>query len=441
MLLVSLNTTGLADGNTAVVLRLLASREATVIDVNTRLDANATGLRTHAEVEALLARMDLVITTQMHGMILALKHGIPVIAIDPEAGGAQVVRQASVVGWPVVITSAALTEVALQKAFDDCLTDEVRAKAQECRVRAESSLLTLRDEFPGAMRRPEVETSSFDDSHVVRSDRNRIGVEPPSQGGIIIKEQPTTTSGVGLRHLTEGVLVIPARRALMTLRRAWGIVAAASPLPRRVTPVSRTWGYDRGSPVDRYYIETFLGRHTRDIRGRVLEVGDSSYTKRFGGDRVETSEILDVSEGNPEATYVADLSNAGHLPSDRFDCIIFTQTLHLIYNVPAAIQALRRLLKPGGVLLATFPGITKISQHEWGGSWYWGFSGNSARRLFGDVFTPPGVVIESFGNVLTASAFLYGFAQEELSRGELDHRDPEYEVIITARAEKFMESA
>ena len=65
-------------------------------------------------------------------------------------------------------------------------------------------------------------------------------------------------------------------------------------LPRQ--PVSRAWGYDRGTPVDRYYIEKFLEQHSIDVQGCVLEIGDNFYTLRYGGTRVEKSEVLNDTE-------------------------------------------------------------------------------------------------------------------------------------------------
>jgi SAM-dependent methyltransferase len=207
-------------------------------------------------------------------------------------------------------------------------------------------------------------------------------------------------------------------------------------LPEGVEPISREWGFDRGTPIDRYYIEGFLGRHAGDVQGRVLEVGDDSYARRFGGDRYSACDVLDVSEGNPKATLVADLTSAEHVPSNRFDCIILTQTLHHIYDTRAALETLRRIMNPGGVLLATFPGISRMSHREWPGSWYWGFTSYSARRLFAEAFPGADVLVESHGNVLTASAFLYGIAAEDMRQDELDFRDPDYEVSITARVRK-----
>jgi glycosyltransferase involved in cell wall biosynthesis/peptidoglycan/xylan/chitin deacetylase (PgdA/CDA1 family)/SAM-dependent methyltransferase len=209
---------------------------------------------------------------------------------------------------------------------------------------------------------------------------------------------------------------------------------------RRLTPISSNWGLDRGRPIDRYYVEKFLAQHASTIRGRVLEIGDNSYTKAFGGDRVAISDVLHVTEGNPMATIVGDLTRAGHIPSDSFDCIILTQTLQLIYDARAALQTLHRILKPDGVLLATFPGITQIARDEWAASWCWHFTTLSARRLFEEVFARSHVQIECYGNVLASTAFLYGLAVDELDKEELDYRDPDYELLITVKAVKVKEA-
>jgi SAM-dependent methyltransferase len=204
---------------------------------------------------------------------------------------------------------------------------------------------------------------------------------------------------------------------------------------RRVQPISDFFGYDRGNPVDRYYIESFLGRYATDIAGHVLEIGDATYTRRFGGGRVTMHDVLHVHEGNPDATIVADLTAADHIPSDRFDCIIFTQTLHLLYDARAALGTLHRILRPRGVLLATFPGISQVARDEWGETWYWSFTSLSAGRMFGDTFGKS-VSVAQHGNVLAATAFLYGLAEHELTRAELDYNDPAYPVCITVRAVK-----
>jgi glycosyltransferase involved in cell wall biosynthesis/SAM-dependent methyltransferase len=205
---------------------------------------------------------------------------------------------------------------------------------------------------------------------------------------------------------------------------------------RRLAPVSHSFGFDRGLPIDRYYIERFLGSRAEDIRGRVLEIGDASYTHSFGGSRVSRSDVLHVSEGNPEATFVADLADAPHLPADAFDCVVLTQTLQLVYELRAAVATLYRILKPGGVLLLTVPGVSQISQDPWRESWHWGFTSLAIRRLLEEAFPATLVDVEAHGNVLAATAFLQGIAVEELEPAELDHHDAQYEMLITARAVK-----
>lgn len=201
-------------------------------------------------------------------------------------------------------------------------------------------------------------------------------------------------------------------------------------------PFSANFGYERGGPVDRYYIENFLQKNAGDIKGRVLEIGDNEYTLRFGGSKVNTSDVLHVEDNNPKATFVGDLSNAPHVPDNAFDCIVLTQTLHLIYNHIDALHTCYRILKPGGVLLMTVPGITRIDQGEWHDYWYWAYTQAVIKRMLKEVFPADGIQTDTFGNVLVASAFLYGMGLPEMKKEEMDAHDPHYQVIITARAVK-----
>jgi SAM-dependent methyltransferase len=203
---------------------------------------------------------------------------------------------------------------------------------------------------------------------------------------------------------------------------------------RRVTPVSRQFGYDRGLPIDRYYIERFLEENAHLIAGRVLEVGDAGYTRRFGGSKVERADVLNVEPGHSETTFVADLSDAGDLPSDAFDCIVLTQTLHLIYDLAGAVRTLHRILRPGGTVLATFPGISPLSADQWAGTWHWSLTPVSATRLFGEAFGAEHVDVVSYGNVLTSVAFLHGMAAHELRSRELALHDPQFPMLISVRA-------
>jgi hypothetical protein len=146
--------TVMVEAANAAIDRLMSSRPVSVVEIDTRLDANSTRLRSPAEIEALIARMDVVVTTRLHGTVLALKNGVPVVAIDPEAGGAKIQRQASIIGWPVVFNVDTLTDEALQNALNYCLTDSARAKARECRERAIITIEDMRVEFITALTQP-----------------------------------------------------------------------------------------------------------------------------------------------------------------------------------------------------------------------------------------------------------------------------------------------
>ena len=204
---------------------------------------------------------------------------------------------------------------------------------------------------------------------------------------------------------------------------------------RSLEPVSRQWGADRGRPVDRWYIERFLRAHEADVRGRVLELYESTYTEWFGGDRVTRSEVLHHGPENPAATIAGDLVTGDGIPEQALDTFIFTQTLHLIPEPERAIRGTWRALAPGGVLLATLPGISRICVDDrpvWGD--WWRFTTDGARKLFEDVYGAGNVEVGAVGNVLSSAAFLYGLAAEELEEHELAHHDPDYELIVTVRA-------
>jgi SAM-dependent methyltransferase len=205
---------------------------------------------------------------------------------------------------------------------------------------------------------------------------------------------------------------------------------------RRLTPIDPNWGYERGGPIDRVYVERFIGANADAIRGRVLEIAAPDYTSRFGSG-VERVDILMAREGNPQATIVGDLADAPHIADDAFDCAIVTQTFQFIYDIRAALATLHRILAPGGVLLATAPGLTKISpiEDEEFGEW-WHYTGRSLRRLAEEAFGTGAVQVETYGNVLSAAGFLYGLGAPDLRPEELDAHDPYYEVVIGLRATK-----
>lgn len=203
---------------------------------------------------------------------------------------------------------------------------------------------------------------------------------------------------------------------------------------RRITPISPVFALDRGFPVERYYIERFLATHQADIRGRALEFGDSQYLDRFGGCRVSRKDIFSYVP-SPPATIVGDLAGQDQLPAGCFDCIVCTQTLQMIPDMRLAVRRLHSMLRPGGVLLVTTHGISKVGRYLDRDGWgeYWHLTRQGARTLFEECF-PGAVEIQGFGNVLTAIAALHGLASDELTPEELESSDRDFDVIIGIRA-------
>jgi hypothetical protein len=205
---------------------------------------------------------------------------------------------------------------------------------------------------------------------------------------------------------------------------------------RSVKPVSEQFGLDRGTPIDRYYIEKFLQSNAAHIKGDVLEIAENTYSKKFGT-QVTAFEILHYNNDNPQATIIGDLTDTSTLPENKIDCFVCTQTFQFIYNFKDAIRGARHLLKKDGVLLATFAGISQISRYDmerWGE--YWRFTTLSAAKAFVEEFGIGKVKVDFYGNVLSAVAFLEGISAEELTPEELDFKDKNYEVLITLIARK-----
>jgi SAM-dependent methyltransferase len=229
--------------------------------------------------------------------------------------------------------------------------------------------------------------------------------------------------------------------------RLWfrvGLAAAALGRTAPLAPVSRASGFDRGLPIDRHYIEDFLARHgswsgysAGDIQGNVMEVGGDAYTRRFGGPHVMRADVLHVSVDNPAATLVGDLVSGEGVPQAAFDCVICTQTLNVIYDVRAAVRTLAGALKPGGVLLLTVAGLCPAARPDrdlWGD--YWRFTSLATRRLLEEEFPASDVKVEAYGNLAAAIAFMRGLAAQDLPTDQLAPADPDYEILIAARARR-----
>lgn len=215
------------------------------------------------------------------------------------------------------------------------------------------------------------------------------------------------------------------RRSLHHVR--WGSL-------RRLQPVSPFWGSERGTPIDRYYIDRFMASHAADMRGRILEVRDPQYTSRYSTQHTSI-DIVDIDPRNDQATIVADLAEPGSLPGEAFDCAVVPQTLVYVTDPFAATANLWQSLAAGGVLLLTVPAIARVDPaFADADRWHFTIAG-----LTGVVeCSCPGgsSVVQAHGNPVVAVAFLHGLALEELRQEELDANHPHFPIVVTAAVTK-----
>ena len=202
-------------------------------------------------------------------------------------------------------------------------------------------------------------------------------------------------------------------------RPSWGNL-------RRVTPVSASYGFERGTPIDRYYVHRFFAGHRHVIRGRVLEIQTRDHTRKYGSG-VTAADTLDIrAEFRP--TYHCDLANASIVADGSYDCFLLPNTLCFLRALDAALREARRIVRRGGVILATVPGFVPLTPDV---PDYWHASADGWREVATRVWPDCETTIESHGNCLAAAASMYGLAAEELTEAELDVQDSRYPVLVT----------
>ncbi len=194
-------------------------------------------------------------------------------------------------------------------------------------------------------------------------------------------------------------------------------------------PISRVFGCDRGTAVDRIYIEKFLEENQSVITGDVLEIGENRYTTKYGN-AIRSSSVLHVKGWGGENTICGNLETGEGIEGRCFDCLILTQTLMFIYGLDNVVKNIYNLLKPGGTALITVSGISQISEYDndnWGQ--YWSFYGCAFRPLFNKKFSSDNIIVKQYGNVKTAIALLYGITAEELRTEDIIYQDNLYPLI------------
>ncbi len=202
-------------------------------------------------------------------------------------------------------------------------------------------------------------------------------------------------------------------------------------------PIDKNFGIGRGKAADRVYIEEFIKKYRNNIRGTVMEVQDSRYIKQFGENRVKKEVILRVDGGEGKNIIKGNFATGEGLDENSVDCLICTQTLQYIYDLKSTAKNIYKLLKKDGTVLVTVPGIKSLSAYhdeKWGE--YWSFTRKSLYRMFAEEFGEKNVIVETYGNVKIAMAYLYGLCAEELEEKDFSYNDEHCPFIIAAYIRK-----
>ena len=200
--------------------------------------------------------------------------------------------------------------------------------------------------------------------------------------------------------------------------------------------IGSDWGYRRGTPVGRVYIDMFLNKYRECIRGDIMEVAETTYSERFC-QKNDTTSFTAIHVEKKEGCRQANLETGEGFYKEEFDTMIITQTLAYIYNLNEVINTIYRSLKQGGHCFVTVTDIGhmgSIETEKYGA--FWGFHRAGIAKLFTEVFGENNVMIESYGNLKTVVAQLYGICAEDLDKKIINKKDDRYPMIIGIVARK-----
>src|SRR5262249_19709806 len=116
-----------------------------------------------------------------------------------------------------------------------------------------------------------------------------------------------------------------------------------------------------------------------------------------------------------------------------YDCFLLPNTLSHLRDLRACLQQALRVVKPGGVILASTAAFVPLIPD---GADYWRNSVAGWAEVASGVWPGCEVTVSGYGNCLAAVAAMFGLACEELTVAELEIEDPRYPVLVTLYCRK-----
>jgi SAM-dependent methyltransferase len=232
--------------------------------------------------------------------------------------------------------------------------------------------------------------------------------------------------GLGLRHGARSAPNASFESVVSNLARAGFVAPAPGSLDwgdlRRLVPLCPRFGFSRGTPIDRYYLDRFVERIRPEVTGDVVELGGrDSNRESYGLIGATRYRGLDQ-RARSSVSLAGDAHDSSILPERSLDAVLAFNVLEHCHSPWLVAENMGRWLRPGGKAFCMVPSAQRLHRMA---EDYWRplpaalpllFTGFSATRL------------EVFGNPLTTLAALLGIAVEELSQRELDATHPDYPV-------------
>ncbi len=199
---------------------------------------------------------------------------------------------------------------------------------------------------------------------------------------------------------------------------------------RRIAPICNSFGFTRGTPIDRYYLDRFIGEIRFQVTGKVLEVGGVVQNRElYQFDRVTEYQTLDIA-ARSGVTLVGDVHDAAIIEPESLDAVVLFNVLEHCHNPWMVVQNIYHWLKMEGKCFCMVPNAQRLHNFPQD---YWRPLPDGIRQLFQN-FSQQNLSV--YGNPLTVVASFLGIAAEELSPQELDDFHPDYPVATCAIAMK-----
>jgi SAM-dependent methyltransferase len=203
----------------------------------------------------------------------------------------------------------------------------------------------------------------------------------------------------------------------------WGSLGA-------YVPISTGFGFERGTPIDRYYLNRFIEEVRSQVRGVVIEIGGSLNNRTvYNFVNAREYHAMDLIQ-RPDVDIVGNAEDPAAFPASSIDSVIAFNVLEHCREPWVVIDNALLWLKPGGALFCMVPNAQRI--HKMPGD-YWRPLPQAVSWMLRRFSTHQ---LRVYGNPIALVASFMGIASEEVPRRDLDFFNPDYPVATCAVAIK-----